>query len=99
MHTCVSVCVHTCVSMCVCVHLLSSRREARVSTNAAQQVELALSVAAQVDGPGGDVDVHEVVNDPALNVVLHSVHQVSAAHIEDLDVGELPVMTILGKGS
>lgn len=51
-------------------------------------------MAAQVDGPGGDVDVHEVVNNPALNVVLHSVHQVSAAHIEDLDVGELPVMTV-----
>lgn len=47
---------------------------------------------AQVDGPGRDVDVHEVINDPALNVVLNLVHQVSTAHVEDLDVGVLPVI-------
>lgn len=81
-----------CGTLCVCVYLLSSGREARVPADATQQVELTLSVAAQVDGPGRDVDVHEVVDDPALDVVLHSVHQVSAAHVEDLDVGEIPVI-------
>lgn len=43
-------------------------------------------MAAQVDGAWSDVDVHEVIDNPALNVVLDSVHQVSAANIEDLDV-------------
>ena len=48
-------------------------------------------MATQVDGSWCDMDVHEVVNYPALDVVLDAVHQVSTAHIEDLDVGELPV--------
>ena len=72
---------------------MSSGREARVPPNAPQQVELTLSVATQIDGPRRDVDVHEVVDDPALDVVLDPVHQVSAAHVEDLDVGELPVQS------
>lgn len=48
-------------------------------------------MAAQVDGARRDVDVHEVVNDSTLDVVLHMVHQVSAAHVEDLDVGQVSV--------
>lgn len=48
-------------------------------------------MAAQVDGSRCDVNVHEVVDYPALNMVLDPVHQVPAAHVEDLDVGELPV--------
>lgn len=48
-------------------------------------------MAAQVDGPGRDVDVHEIVDYPALNVVLDAVHQEPTAHVENLDVGELPV--------
>lgn len=47
-------------------------------------------MATQVDGPRGDVDVHEVVDDPALNVVLDPVHQVSAAHVEDFNVRQVP---------
>ena len=45
---------------------------------------------AQEDGARGHVDIHEVVHNPALDVVLDSVHQVPAAHIVDLDVGEVP---------
>ena len=48
-------------------------------------------MAAQVDGSRCDMDVHEVVDYPALNVVLDLVHQVSTAHVKDLDIGELPV--------
>lgn len=70
--------------------LCPARRQPRVSADAPHQVELALSVATQVDGPRGHVDVHEVVHDPALNVVLDPVHQVPAAHVEDLDVGQVP---------
>lgn len=47
-------------------------------------------MAAQVDGARRDVNVHQVVDDPALNVVLHPVHQVPRPHIKDLYVGEVP---------
>lgn len=66
------------------------RRQPRVSPDAAHEVELALAVATQVDGPGCHVDVHEVVDDPALDVVLDPINQVPAAHVEDLDVGQVP---------
>jgi len=69
---------------------LAAWRQARVSPDAAQQVELALPVATQVDGARRDVDVHQVVHDAALDVVLDPVHQVPAAHVEDLDVGQFP---------
>jgi len=48
-------------------------------------------VATQVDGARRDVDVHQVVHDAALDVVLDPVHQVPAAHVEDLDVGKVSV--------
>lgn len=44
---------------------------------------------AQVDGAGCDMDVHEVVDCAALDVVLHSVHHVACAHVKDLDVGQV----------
>lgn len=73
-----------------CVHLFASGRETRVSANPTLDVELALTVAAQVDGARRDVNVHEVVDDPALDVVQHSVDQVPLAHVHDFDVGEIP---------
>lgn len=71
-------------------NLFAPGGEARVSSDAALDVELALAVATQVDGARRDVDVHEVVDDPALNVVQHAVHQVALTHVHDLDVGEIP---------
>lgn len=65
-------------------------RQPRVSSYAAHQVELALSVATQVDGARCDVNVHEVVDYPALDVVLDPVHQIPTAHVEDLDIGQVP---------
>lgn len=47
-------------------------------------------MATQVDGAWCDVDVHQVVDDPALDVVLDLVHQVPPAHIHDLNVGQMP---------
>lgn len=44
---------------------------------------------AQVDGAGCDVDVHEVIHNSALDVILDSVHQVSPTHINDLYEGQL----------
>lgn len=64
--------------------------EPRVSSYTTHQVEFALSVARQVDGSLSDMDVHQVVNYSALNVVLDPVHQVPATHIKDFDVGQIP---------
>lgn len=47
-------------------------------------------MATQVDGAWRDVDVHEVVDNPALYVVLDLVHQVPPAHVHNLDVGQIP---------
>lgn len=44
----------------------------------------------QVDGSGLDVDVHQVVHDLALDVVLDAVDQVTAAHVDHLDERQLP---------
>ena len=35
------------------------------------------------------MDVHKIVYCAALDVVLHSVHHVACAHVEDLDVGQV----------
>lgn len=71
-------------------NLCPARGKPRVASDATHEVQFALTVATQVDGPRGDVDVHEVVDDPALNVVLDPVHQVSAAHVEDFNVRQVP---------
>lgn len=46
---------------------------------------MALSVSTEVDGVGVYVDVHEVVHDFTLDVVLHPVYQETAADVDDLD--------------
>lgn len=71
-------------------YLFASGREARVPPDAALDVELALAVATQVDGARRDVDVHEVVHDPALDVVQHPVDHVSLTNIHNFDVGKIP---------
>lgn len=72
------------------IYLFASGCEAGVSSNSTLDVELALSVAAQVDGAWCDVDVHEVVDNPALDVVQHPVDQVPLTHVHDFNVGEFP---------
>lgn len=52
---------------------------------------MGLSVPTKVDGVGVDVDVHEVVHDFTLDVVLHPIDQEATAHIDDLDEGQVPV--------
>ncbi len=47
-------------------------------------------MATQVDGAWRNVDVHQVVDDSALDVVEDAVHQVTTAHIHDLYVGQIP---------
>ena len=45
---------------------------------------------AQVDGAGLHVDVHQIVHDAALDVVLHPVHQEAPAHIDHLNQRQVP---------
>lgn len=52
---------------------------------------MALSVPTEVDGVGVYVDVHEVVHDFTLDVVLHPVDQETTADVDDLDEGQVPV--------
>ena len=48
-------------------------------------VILSLTVSCNVDVPGCNVDVHQVVDDPALNVSLVFVDQNFLSGVEDLD--------------
>lgn len=45
----------------------------------------------EVDGVGMYVDVHEVVHDFTLDVILHRIDQEATADIDDLDEGQVPV--------
>lgn len=72
-------------------HLFPSIWQFRVSPDASFLVVMALSVSAEVDGVGVYVDVHEVVHDFTLDVVLHPVYQETAADVDDLDEWQAPV--------
>lgn len=62
-------------------------RELRVSPNATLHIVLALSMPTQVDGVRVHSDVHEVVDNLTLNVVLHTIDQETSAHIHHLYKG------------
>lgn len=51
---------------------------------------MGLSVAADVDGVGVHVDVHQVVDDFTLDVILHPVHQETTANVDNLDERQVP---------
>lgn len=44
----------------------------------------------EVNGAGLDMDIHQVVNDPALDVILNSVNQEPPANVDDFDERKLP---------
>lgn len=67
-------------------HLFSPGRQARVSSNASLDVKVTLTMATEVDGAWSDVDIHQVVDNSALDVVNNTVHHVPTAHIHDLYV-------------
>lgn len=71
-------------------HLFSSGRQARISTDSSFDVEVTLTVATQVDRTWCNVDVHQVVDDSALDVVKDTVHQVTTTHVHDLYVWQIP---------
>lgn len=47
-------------------------------------------MATQIDGSRSDVDVHEVIHDTTLNVILDPVYEVPGSHVKDLNEGEVP---------
>lgn len=71
-------------------HLLAPVGEARVPSNPALEVELALPMSTEVNGAGLDVDVHQVINNPALDVILNPVDQEPPANIDDFDERKFP---------
>lgn len=54
---------------------------------------LTLSVSAQVDGARLDVNVHKVVNDSTLGVILDLVHEEPTAHVDDFNKRQVPEST------
>lgn len=71
-------------------YLPASAGQAGVTPDLALEIVLAFAVPAQIDSAGLHMDVHQVVHDAALNVVLNSVHQEPTADINHLDEGQLP---------
>lgn len=51
---------------------------------------MGLSVPADVDGVGVHVDVHQVVDNFTLDVILHPVHQETTADVDNLDERQVP---------
>lgn len=72
-------------------HLFPSVWQLRVSPDASLLIVMGLPMAAEVDGVGVYVDVHEVVDNFTLNVILHPVDEETAANVDDLDEGQVPV--------
>lgn len=77
-------------SDCGCSYLSAPLREACVTAQPHLQVVGALPMTTQVDGPGLDMDVHQVVDDLTLDVVLDTIDKVTPPHVYHLDEGEIP---------
>lgn len=73
-----------------CPYLSAPRREARIATQPPLQVVGALPVPTQIDCSGLDVDVHQVVDNLTLDVVLDAVDEVTPPHVYHLDEGQIP---------
>lgn len=72
------------------MYLFAPRREPCVTAQPSLQVVGALSVPTQVDGAGLDVDVHQVVDDLTLDVILDAVDEETPTNVYHLDEGEIP---------
>lgn len=79
-----------CSEGCPLYYLPAPRRQARIAAQTPLQVVGGLAVPAEVDGSRLDVDVHQVVDDLALDVVLNAVDEVTASHVDHLDERQLP---------
>lgn len=71
-------------------YLLAPVGESRVTPYLPLEVEFTLAVSAEVNGAGLDVDVHQVVDDSALDVILDPVHKEPPPHVDHFDQREIP---------
>lgn len=72
-----------------CPDLLAAGRELCIAPDATLCVVVALAVAAQIDTVGVHTDVHEVVDNLALDVVLYAVHQETTAYVHHFNEGQI----------
>lgn len=47
-------------------------------------------MSTEVDGTRSYVDIHEVVNNPALDVVHYPVHKVTSSNVHDFNIRKIP---------
>lgn len=71
------------------IYLFPVIGQSRVAPDQTLHVVFTLSVTAEVDGVFVHMDVHQVIHDLALDVILHAVHQETLAYIDHLDEGAL----------
>lgn len=71
------------------MYLFAADRQARIPTQSALQIVVALAMATEINGAWLHMNIHQVVHDPALDVVLDAVDQEPAAHINHLDEGQV----------
>ncbi len=67
-------------------HLSTTRRQACIPSDATSDIKVALSMSTEVDGARCDVDVHQIINDSALDVVEYTVHQIPLTHVHYFNV-------------
>lgn len=67
-------------------HLFTTGRQACIPSDATSDVQVALSMSTEVDGARCDVDVHQIINDSALDVVEYTVHQIPLTHVHYFNV-------------
>ena len=53
------------------------------------------TMSGEIDGPLGQFDVHQVVDDPALDVALVLVHDDLLAGVEDLEEAEVGLQVLV----
>lgn len=80
----------TVLGLVTCSYLSAPQREACITAQPPLQVVGALPVPTQIDCSGLDVDVHQVVDNFTLDVVLDAVDKVTPPHVYHLDEGQIP---------
>lgn len=65
-------------------------RQSGISSYSPLQVEFTFSMPTEVDWPRSHMDIHEVVDDPALDVIHYSVHKVTPSDIHNFNIRKIP---------
>jgi len=68
-------------------------RQSRVPSYSPFQIEFAFSMSTEVDWPRSHMDVHEVVDNSALDVIHYSVHKVTPSNVHNFNVRKIPFVS------